>query len=207
MRFIQTLTHISSHIKKSQKSLWNSNHSILTACINRENRRFSQRSRLFTPLYASQVRNWSNTGRNKREWYPQISMICCVPPRKLSFFSVLSSLRQTLIAQLIAPLRTNVLSYMNKPSRKCGSEGSHSRGGTRPASSTSTNAHKTNSLLSPSCAILAEMQITTCKSPIPLSRLKKCSLQHPLRVLKGIRLLQRGSRRHRWEETMQGVKF
>jgi hypothetical protein len=207
MRFIQTLTLTSSHIKKSQKSLWNSNHSILTVCINRGNLRFSPRNRLFNPLYVSQVRNLPNTGRNKRGWYPQISMICCVPPRKLSFFSVLSSLRQIPIARLIALLRTNVLSYMNKQCRKCGSEGSPSKGGTRPASSTSTNAHKTSSRLSPSCAIPAEMQITTCRNRIPRSRLKKCSLQHPLRVLKGIRLPQRESRRHRWGEIMRGVKF
>jgi hypothetical protein len=161
-------------------------------CINRENRRFNLRNRLFTPPYVSLVRNWLNTGRNKRGWYPQISMICCVPLKKLSFFSVLSSLRQILIARLIAPLRTNVLSYMNKLCRKCGSEESPSSAETRPASSTSMNAHKTSSLLSPSCAIPAEMQITTCKSPIPLSISKKCSLQHPLRVLKGIRSPQRG---------------
>jgi hypothetical protein len=100
-----------------------------------------------------------------------------------------------------------VLSYMNKPSRKCGSEGSPSKGGTRPASSTSMNAHKTSSRLSPNYTIPAEMQITKCRNRIPLSRSKKCSLQHPLRVLKGIRLLQRGSKRHRWGEIIQGVKF
>ena len=93
---------------------------------------------------------------------------------------------------------------MNKRFRKCGSEGSRSSGETRPVSSMNLNAHKMNSHLNHNYAMLAGTLIITCRSPILLSKSKKCSLQHPLKVLKGTKSLQKGLRR---EETIFAVKI
>ncbi len=97
-----------------------------------------------------------------------------------------------------------MLSCMNRLCRKCGSEGSLSSGGIRPVSSMNLNAHKMNSHLSPNYAMLAETRIISCRSPILLSKSKKCSLQHPLKVLKVTKSLQKGLRR---AGTMGEIKF
>jgi hypothetical protein len=125
---------------------------------------------------------------------------------RLSFFSVLFSLRQTLKVRLmeIFKLKTNVLSCMNRRCRKCGLEESLSSEGTRPVSNMNSNSHKMNLHLNLSYAMQAETQILTCRSPILPNKSKKCSLQHLLKVLKGTKLLQKGSRR---VGTMQVVKI